>query len=108
MYSNTSPTPCAGNFIVRQDGIYEIVTANLNFDGNWDIYLRPVLTECQEGDIILVHNKDKMYKCEEISDGKYGFKKISLLTLLNYIQQLEKRLEVKIADLAGHVNDLIT
>ena len=107
MSSFTNPTPGPGKFLVSPQGIYEVATATVSESGNWDVYLRQIVTECQEGDLIIVQNKDRVYKCERTANGTFGFRKLSLVTLYNMIQQLEKTWEVKMADLAGHVDDLI-
>ena len=106
MPSSIQPTPEVGQFVVKPQGVYEIATVQLGFDG-WDVYLRQIVTECIEGDVIIVYNKDRIYRCEHHENGGVVFKKVTLLTLYNLLQQLEKQMSVKMADLAGHVDDLI-
>jgi DNA invertase Pin-like site-specific DNA recombinase len=120
MYSTVNPRPERGQFIVRTHGVDEIADVNVASDGNWEVYLRQVVTDCQHGDIIVVHDKDRLYRCEFVNDsesknnGLFIFRKVSLLTVVNMIhtlenqlQEMEKKLQVKMSDLAGHVNDLI-
>ena len=91
MHGNIVPTPDIGQFVVKSDGIYEIGGTSFSLDNHFDVYLRPVLTETQDGDIIVVHSKERYYRCYN-KDQKYGFKKVTLLTLMNSIADLETRL----------------
>ena len=85
------PVPVPGNFVVRPTGICEIESAFLStMDNHWDIYLVPVDSQCEDGDTILVLNKDRMYKCHK-NTYEYGFKKVTLYTLMTAVDELNQK-----------------
>lgn len=102
MHANIVPTPEIGHFVVRSDGIYEIKQCSWSTDTHYDVILQNVVTQTQDGDVIVVYNKDKYYKCHN-KDNVYGFRKITLLSLMNTIYDLEH----KLSKLQNHVNMLI-
>src|SRR5205085_10705835 len=81
MHSSIYPVPTAGNYIVKSDGVYEIINVHYALDFNYDVQLKPRLTQCGNNDTIVVSNKDRLYRCYK-SENEYGFKKVSLLSLL--------------------------
>lgn len=103
MYGNITPTPDLRHIVLKSHGVYEISHVSWSLDGHYDVYLQPVVTQAQHGDVIEVHNKDRYYRCHN-KDSLYGFKKITILSLMNAIRDLEG----KLAALETHVNNLIT
>ncbi len=92
MYGTISPTPDIGMHVVRPQGIFKIEQASFAIhDGNYDVYLRPMNTQCEDSDAILVQDKERLFRCHKVN-GNYGFKKVTLLTLLHGMQNLENRL----------------
>lgn len=87
------PVPEAGKFLLKSDGIYEIDTAYLStLEGWWDIYLSPVESQCEDGDAILIMNRDKIFKCHK-NRYEYGFKKITMHSLMVAIDELNQKVE---------------
>ena len=106
MHADITPTPECGHFLVRPYGLYELATVNMGSDGYWDVYLRQIMAGLEDGDILLVSNKERMYRCEKIQDVagiSFSFKKVSWLTLMRMIEDVK----TKISDLAAHVEKLI-
>jgi hypothetical protein len=101
MHSTVIPPPQVGSFVVKPSGIYEIAQVTYSMDDYYDIYIQPVVTQTADGDVIVVTNKNVYYRCIN-KDGVYGFKKITMLTLLNQNHNLENRLD----QLQAHVNEL--
>ena len=101
LYPTSTPIPETGQFVVRNNGIYEISYVEYTIDNYYNITVQPILTQILNGDVIVVQNKDRYYRCIN-KDGVYGFKKINLLTLLKQNNNLEDRLD----QLQEHVNQL--
>jgi hypothetical protein len=94
MNVNIQPAPVPGNFLVKPDGIYEIDTAYMcSMDMYWDIYLTPVECQCEDGDTILILDKERMYKCHK-NKNEYGFKKVTLYTLMCAIDELSTKVSL--------------
>jgi len=90
MHGNILPTPDSGHYLVKTDGVYEIAHVAFSLDNHFDVFLRPLVTQIQDGDIIVVHNKERYYKFYNRDDG-CGFRKVTLLTLMNTINGLEEK-----------------
>lgn len=102
MHANMLPTPDVAQYLVKSNGIYEIAHVSYSMDGHFDVYLRPVVTQTADGDIIVVQNKERYYRCIN-RDGHYGFRRITLLSLLGIIHSLE----MKVSQLQQHISSLI-
>lgn len=92
MHGNIVPQPEIGHYLVKRDGVYEVAQVAFSMDNAWDVYLRPLVVQTQDGDIIVVHNKDRYYRFYNRPDG-CGFRKVTLMSLMNTIQQLEETME---------------
>jgi|SRR6478609_5099437 len=109
MHGNIVPTPDVGHYLVKTSGIFEVAHVSYSMDGHFDVYLRPVVTQTADGDAIVVHSKERYYRCIN-RDGQYGFRRITVLSLLNLVSSLEGKLhqlESKIDQLQAHVDSLI-
>ena len=91
MHTGIFPVPSEGNYLVKNDGVYEITHVHFALDFNYDIQIESRLTQCENNDTIVVTNKDRLYRCYK-SDTEYGFKKVSLLSLLNSVEDLVKKM----------------
>ncbi len=96
MEPNLNPEVC--QYVVRKDGIYEIshVIDDRVLNNKWQVYINPILTQCEVNDIICVQSKDKLYKC--VSNAtidnrqQQTFRKVTMLSLLNTISDLSDKL----------------
>jgi hypothetical protein len=87
------PKPEVGYFLVRKDGMYDIVQSiYFEHDNTWEVYLRPLEVQIKDGDIIVVANKERCYKFYK-RENDQGFKRINLATLINVVEQLQRHVD---------------
>lgn len=92
MEANSDPRPATGQFVVKRDGIYEIAQVIYSMDNCYDVYMQPIVTQTQDGDIIVVADKERYYRCMNAND-RYGFKKVTVASLLKDVNSLRERFD---------------
>src|ERR1700709_2865421 len=106
MYNNITPTPSKGQHLIRPQGLYVIEDVSVaSWDNNFDITLRLLNhNPCQKGDVIIVANKDKLYRCFICDENGCQYQKIGMFMLWQGLVTLEERFNA----LKSHVDSTIS
>jgi hypothetical protein len=107
MNKNVKPSPSIGNFVVKSSGIYEITYVAERDFNYWSLMLAPITTQCKDGDLVAVKDKDRLYRCRT-KDGHYGFERYTLVSLIDDFDNKLKNLHAEMNNHFKANNDKVT
>ena len=100
---NIITPPEKGLILVKSDGLFEIEHAiNYSYDNKCHVFLTQIISYCCTDDIIVIKNKERMYRC--VNEGK-NYKRVTLFSMLMKINELTSRL-LKVEKLLENVQEL--